>query len=240
MKLLELQRRMLADVMSSGGAADYVKPNDRLTSRERLGIYRDQYRIRLLDSLLDDFPGLRKIVGARKFEKLAKAYLDAHPSRSFTLRDLGRDLPQWLRGNPEFAGDRFGIAIEMARLEWAHIESFDAAEKKPLYKNDIAGKIELQPHIRLLTLHYPVDELRLDAQRKLRSRDTERSLFHLATHRADGSVYYRRLETGEHRILGRFKKGATLATVLRGVSEQDIQEWFTNWARLGWLCRADL
>ena len=73
-------------------AADYIAPNDRLTSHERLEIYSRSYWYRILDSLYDDFPGLRAIIGDEAFHKLSRAYLAAHPSRSFTMRNLGHAL----------------------------------------------------------------------------------------------------------------------------------------------------
>src|SRR5450432_2040752 len=56
-------------------AGEFVKPNDRLTSFERLAIYNRQYWFRILDCFRDDFPGLLAVLGERKFEKLSRAYL---------------------------------------------------------------------------------------------------------------------------------------------------------------------
>ena len=39
---------------------ELVKPNDRLTSTERLNIYHRQYWYRILDSFNEDFPGLAR------------------------------------------------------------------------------------------------------------------------------------------------------------------------------------
>ena len=73
-------------------AEEIIKPNDRLSSFERLEIYNRQYWFRILSALGEDFPGLRAIVGNRRFEKLAIAYLFDCPSHSFTLRNLGSRL----------------------------------------------------------------------------------------------------------------------------------------------------
>src|SRR5581483_11509311 len=73
-------------------AGAFIKPNDRLTSFERLEIYNRQYWFRLKDCFYEDYPGLRAILGDRRFERLACAYLDRYPSQSFTLRNLGRHL----------------------------------------------------------------------------------------------------------------------------------------------------
>src|SRR5277367_1821726 len=75
--------------------AEFIKPNNRLTSFERIEIYNRQYWFRLIDSFYDDFPGLRAILGRLKFNKLATEYLTAHPSTSFTMRNLGRHLSEF-------------------------------------------------------------------------------------------------------------------------------------------------
>ena len=48
-------------------ADSFIKPNDRLTSFERLEIYNRVYWFRVLDCLYDDYPGLRAVLGERKF-----------------------------------------------------------------------------------------------------------------------------------------------------------------------------
>src|SRR5580658_11114929 len=172
MNLLELQRRFAGAVMSplkasvSAQANELVKPNERLTSTERLNIYHRQYWYRILDSFSEDFPGLRAMLGERAFERLAKAYLTDCPSQAFTLRNLGSRLDRWLTEHPQFAGQKVGLALDMIRLEWAHIEAFDSAERKALGPEDLIElgpemAIALQPYIRLLELQYPVDKLRV-------------------------------------------------------------------------------
>ena len=83
-------------------AAQFIKPNDRLSSFERLEIYNRVYWFRVLDCLYDDYPGLRAIVGERKFMKLTTAYLAKYPSASFTLRNLGQRLEKFLREEPHW------------------------------------------------------------------------------------------------------------------------------------------
>ena len=167
--LLEVQRRMAnaifqpmtrSDRMPGGADAEFIKPNNRLTSLERLEIYSWSYWFRILDSLYDDFPGLRAVLGERDFRRLSRAYLAECPSRSFTLRDLGSRLVEWLERNPRYGGSCQALAINMARLEWAHIEAFDNAAEKALAPGDLLElgpdfRARLQPYIRLLGLEYP-------------------------------------------------------------------------------------
>ena len=99
MKLLELQRTMARAVMQPltftermqriapdgqpmrAYAARFIKPNDRLTSFDRLEIYNRQYWFRVLSSMVEDFPGLRAVLGAARFEAMSKAYITDCPSR---------------------------------------------------------------------------------------------------------------------------------------------------------------
>jgi hypothetical protein len=258
--LMEFQRRVAGAVMSpltasiGAEAKQLVKPNDRLTASERLNIYHRQYWYRILDSFNEDFPGLCSILGNRAFDRLSRAYLTDCPSRSFTLRNLGASLEKWLTEHPEFAGQHLALALDMARLEWAHIEAFDNAERKALGPEDLLVpgpelRLTLQPYVRLLALRYPVDELRV----QLNERRDEQSVasnavgqprrpkvrrfarlkpqpIFLAVHRIDFTVYYRRLDADEFRLLEAFREeqsiGSALDSVLAGTEQ--IQNWFAN------------
>src|SRR5580704_16583727 len=120
-------------------ANEIIKPNDRLSSFERLEIYNRQYWFRILSALAEDFPGLRAILGERGFEKMSIAYLVDCPSESFTLRNLGSRLKKWLRAHPEYMGKDERLALDMVRLEWAQIEAFDEAAQPRLTEADLPG-----------------------------------------------------------------------------------------------------
>src|SRR5277367_3469922 len=185
MKLLSLQRRMARAVMTplTGSermrstapdgrsmravASAIIKPNDRLTSFERLEIYNRQYWFRVLSGFAEDFPGLRAVLGTRAFDKVAQAYLIDCPSKSFTMRNIGSQLEAWLGKHPKYAGPRQKLAIDMVRLEWAEINAFDGRRETPLTAADLAQanpaklRLRLQPYVQLLDLRYPVDDLLL-------------------------------------------------------------------------------
>jgi hypothetical protein len=261
MSLLSLQRTMAKAVMQpltpsehmskrapNGGpmakyAAGFIKPNDRLTSFERLEIYNRQYWWRLMASLAEDFPGLQAILGNRRFDALCKAYLADRPSRSFTLRNLGRDLHSWLKKNPKWAASKQSIALDMVRLEWADIEAFDGAAEQPLRSADVAKsgggnlRLRLQPYVQLLKFQYPVDSLVLEIrrfnddteflsntfrERRKRKRVTavarlKPNTIFLAVHRVDDTVYFRRLESTQYGLLLAMQKGKTLGQAVSQV-----------------------
>jgi hypothetical protein len=228
-----MQRKAPGGGLMSAYAARYIKPNDRLTSLERLEIYNRQYWFRVLGSLAEDFPGLRAVLGARRFEAMCKAYLAKCPSRSFTLRNLGAQLETWLRQNPGWLGGRRALALDMVRLEWADIEAFDGQARPPLRSQDLLElkltklQLGLQPYVQLLELHYPVDNLLLEVkhgeatpdrasnavqERRKRSKvravaRLEPAQIYLAVHRMDFSVYFRRIESEEFALLCWLRRG---------------------------------
>jgi Putative DNA-binding domain len=258
MRLLELQRTMARAVMQPltasehmqrtapdglpmrAYAARFIKPNDRLSSFERLEIYNRQYWFRLLSSMAEDFPGLRSILGGRRFDAMCNAYLVDCPSSSFTLRNLGSRLESWLRKHPKWAGDKQDLALDMVRLEWADIEAFDSKAEPTLGPNDLAAaagpnlRLHLQPYLQLLALRYPVDDLLLAVrkddedttfasnafqERRKRSRvhavaKLKRASIFLAVHRIDFSVYFRRIEAEEFAILTALCRGLTLGKAI--------------------------
>jgi hypothetical protein len=259
MTLLEVQRRMAratlrpltgSDRIAPNADAGFIKPNDRLSSAARLEIYSRSYWFRVLDSLCDDFPGLRAVLGQRTFHRLSQTYLAECPSRSFTLRDLGSRLEDWLQGNPQFAGSRHALALDRVRLERAHIEAFDNAAEEVLGPGDLLElgpnfRARLQPYIRLLALQYPVDDLRIHLKKRVRRLKAEQVF--LAVHRIDSTVYYRRIAAEEYRLLAALREGQAIGTAIRLAFENSLasteeqrsmlEKWFALWVELGWLAR---
>ena len=250
-------------------AAGFVKPNARLTSFERLEIYNVQYWLRVMASLTEDFPGLEAVLGRTRFEDLARAYLAECPSRSFTLRNLGSRLEPWLRANPGRIEPLGELALDMVRLEWAHLEAFDQAHLPVLGPGDLdrldaAARLFLQPHLRLLHLGYPVDDLLVEVRAEGRAGDTPgnsavaarrrrvvrraaartREEVFLAVHRHQDTVYYKRLAPEAWRLLQALAAGAPLGDAIEaGFAGSDLpeadrpdflREAFRTWARFGW------
>ncbi|HUN88128.1 MAG TPA: putative DNA-binding domain-containing protein [Terriglobales bacterium] len=245
-------------------AETIIKPNTRLTSFERLEIYNRQYWFRVISSMADDFDGLRAVLGEKQFQKLVVAYLNDCPSTSFTLRNLGSKLEEWLTGHRDYAADRFGIALDMVKLGWAEVETFDSEGCRPVTADDIAQMgddpfLRLQPYIRLLELTHPVHDLLLKLRQ--RRRDDEAPMRKLparslpgsqqtfvAVHRQENSVYFKDLDATAFAMLRLFQSGSTVSHAIestnweeRGIDEISaaVREYFANWAGLGWFCKAD-
>ncbi len=235
-------------------AAEFVKPNDRLTSFERLELYNKQYWFRLVDCMYEDYPGLCAILGDRKFNKLLQAYLTVYPSRSTLLRNLGDKLEQFLTDEPQWAAPHQKMSLDMAKFEWAQVAAFDASEKKPLTPDDLLGKdpaklrLGVQPHITFLELRYPLDEfviamkkegLRGEASnatdgfvhKSRRAKPPKPGKTFVAVHRQNNSVFLKRLEKDHYTILTSLRDGATVGEAVARAIETSRR------SKAGWPAR---
>jgi hypothetical protein len=257
-------------------ADSFIKPNDRLTSFDRLEIYNRVYWFRVLDCLYDDYPGLRAVLGEEKFMRLITAYLAKYPSASFTLRNLGSRLEKFIREEPKWVAPRFAIALDMTKFEWAQVVAFDDPANPVITTDDILDappaklRLGLQPYLSLLELNYAVDEFFLvvkkgdsavlrdeasntfdekphSARRRRVIKMPKRERVHLAVHRYDNSLFYKRLEPEAYAIFSGLGRGLSVEKACtRAITTSkrkkvnwptQLKQWFDEWASLGWFCR---
>jgi hypothetical protein len=134
---------------------------------------------------------------------------------------------------------------------------------------DASSRLGLQPHLQLIALDYEADDLVLALHDQQKRETSEAGRKHhdgpaapaklprlrrkptwVAAHRVDLSVYYRRLKREEFLTLVAIRRGLPLAEALEaGFRDsrlpesrrpQQVREWFSNWAELGWICAPDL
>lgn len=237
-----------------------IAPNAKLSAFERLEVYNRQYWFRLFEALDQDYPALTKLLGQSQFRKLAEAYLTDCPSASYTLRDLGSRLEAWLDAHPQFGGKYPEAAIDVARLEWAYVEAFDAAEYPPVKPEELAAageeaRLRIQPHVRLVELRCAVDEFTAQAHEydyakrgrryfgKARFKLLDES-FTIAVYRKNGLVAQIPVGTEAIALLKALAEGKSLGDALESAflgspvpAEQiapRVQKWFQTWSSLGW------
>jgi hypothetical protein len=233
-------------------AADLLTPSPTLAPVERLELYHRQYWYRLLDSIADDFPALRAILGADAFGRLVEAYLEAHPPRSFTLLRLGAGLADFVcTGAVDLAWPVH--AEDMARLEYALCAAFEAGDAAPVPASELAtARLRLPPHVHLLACRTPVDTLwrRVDdgaSPGRLGAPSAKPSRF-VAVYRDDLVLRIERLPRAAHVMLTAIAETGSLDAAMDRVAaakvlprqggEQKVSAWFATWIARGWLCAA--
>lgn len=117
---------------------------------QRFAVYRNNFAVSLVEALADSFPVLRELVGAAFFRTLADAYVRRVPPRSPVLAWYGADFPDFVAAFPAASGVPY--LADVARLEYARILAFHAADAAPLPAAVLAAalrKPEQLPALRL-------------------------------------------------------------------------------------------
>lgn len=211
-------------VLPPAALSAVILPSRTLDPIERLAIYQGMYPLRMEEALATDYPGLKHFLGAHEFFALVQGYVRAHPSQSFTLNPLGRQLPEYVLG---VAGlKRRAFAHDLARLERAMSDAFDAPHSLPLSEAEIAAvapeawegaRLETVAAFQLLAFRYPVgawlDSLRdqdQDEHGHHRHPSTRRRDTYATVYRRDYAVYRLDLTRAAHHLLGDLAAGRTL------------------------------
>lgn len=135
-----------------------VKQQGEMSAEDRVSIYVDGYRLRLIEALQDSFSALHTLMGDDDFERLCLQYIDQYPSQHFSIRYFGNQLAEYLSNNEEFESS--DLLQEMASFEWALRGAFDAKDREPLKLDDLSQlapddwpELTFQLHPSLHSLH---------------------------------------------------------------------------------------
>lgn len=208
---------------SRAAIMERIRPDRGISAEERLSIYRHAYFARIHDVLRDDYGALHALFGDAAFHDLVKLYLMAHPPRSHSLRDVGAKLSVFLAGPvAEPFTARWPYSADLAALEWALVDVFDAADRRVLVREALSAlpssgwaalELELVPAHRILALAWPVQRLRQawSSERPLPSLDPSPTT--VLVHRHREQVFVRSLGELEDRTLALVREGCDFATV---------------------------
>jgi hypothetical protein len=153
-----MQRHLLGE--TSQVIADIVDAPP-LPAADRLAIYRNAYRVRLIDALNDTYPVLHGLLGDDMWVALGEAYVALHPSCFRSIRWYGAELADFLSGASPYSDEP--ILAEVALLEWTLSEVFDARDAKVLPRAVLSAvdpeawsgmKFEFHPSLRLLEFRW--------------------------------------------------------------------------------------
>lgn len=136
--LRDVQRGFWASLHTGDPDAELtavVLPTPALAPADRIRIYVDMYGARLVEVLGEDFPETARILGDG-FEGLCHRYLARHPSENPSVRHFGTHLPAFIAA--EGAVHAPWLA-DLARLERARVDVFDAPDAVPVRVADISA-----------------------------------------------------------------------------------------------------
>jgi hypothetical protein len=250
-----LSRPAAAALVPPDRLDDVVLPSATLTSHERVAVYHDMFVLRMAEALESDYPALAHFVGPEAWLALVHAYVSAHPSRSYTLNVLGQSLPGWLRQAPALRSR--GFCQDLARLEWAVTEAFDAEETGRLCEADLAAlpaeawqSARLVPSaaLRLVTLRWNANEWLDSAKDEAHDHPRpRRRSSRVVVFRERYAVFRRELPPPAFRLLADLVAGRPVGRALKAAlrrrgapAPETLQRWFRSWAEDGLFSRIEL
>jgi len=228
-----------------------VLPSKALTSVERLELYAHMYYARLIEVMEAEYPTTRQILGAHEFAVACRKFIARNPSRSRTLNSMSEKFPDFLaRHLPQ--GPRRGLVADVARIERAMEDVFDAPRAEPMTAAQFAAigadqwervRLNVNPALRLLTLRYPANDT-MNAVRAGRKPRIPRPRKTFAiVYRRGYSVFRRDQEPEQFRLLTALVSGRVLAAAVRasiggrsGSADRlasKLGAWFREWAAAG-------
>ena len=217
--------------------------------------------MRLVDCLREFFPCLRAALGDEIFGDFALAYLQRHPSQSYTLHRLADQFADFLSETQP--ADGWGeFFVDLTRLEHAIEIVFDAQgpeEPTPLERGQGEGLapsltpqsiLALVPGFQLLAFRYPVSSYYTAWKQGDNPPLPDPQNQCIALFRRDYIVRRHELTSLQHALLSAVQSGASLEQALSEVAPQalaagqnvdtlaaDLREWFEGWTRAGFFLR---
>lgn len=229
------------------GLEGLVRSDERLSAVERLDVYANMYFFRILDCLKEDFPAVRATVGETHFHNLVTGYLIDHPSTHPSLRWAGRHLPAFLDAN-DLGRERPWLS-DLARLEWAILDAFDAPDAEPLAPERLEAlpperwaeaRIRLSPSLRIVAVASRVDTVWATAMKGGEVADPAAEATAIRVWRRDLRVLHRAVDAPEAAALGAVVAGEDFANVCAAVAAltsleaaplaatEILQRWFAD------------
>jgi hypothetical protein len=245
------------DAEAAAKTLQIVAPGLRLSPVQQLEIYREQFWLRHIDALKEDFVTIHYLLGEEGFREACESYLAAYPPRSFTLRDLGDRFADFLGKNLPWSDD--DLLHDCARLEWAFVEAFDAPDAPPLDPRSIAeapedawgcARILLDPSVQLLSLSYPGHLFRAEVRDQKTPERPDSAPSYVVVYRGLEKLMYIAIEPRAFSLLRLLAEGTALAPACERVASEErvadasvlepkIAEWFQAWTSYGWVSRVD-
>lgn len=268
-ELSELQRWM-SDALTRRRAVERDPPqvaaararltgNERVAPEAQLETYREQFWLRHTGALLEDFEAVAHVIEQQAWERLVEEYLAEHPPSSFTLRDLGARLPEFVRSATWLP--HHPLSVDLAATEWAYVEVFDAPDSAPLDPSTLAAipehaweqaRLLVAPSVRLLELDFPAPtlrrQLRLGEGPTLPAQKEEHLV--VVYRGGDRDLRHERLGRAEFTLLSGLERGLALLQAAEAVIalgpeaearvESELGSWFGHFAARGWLTGVEL
>jgi hypothetical protein len=136
--LSELQHQFQSVVLNPlpSMSLAWVSASGRAAPALQISVYSHAYRTRLLEVMSKDFSACHQAIGDDDFAALVAAYIEAHPSRYFNIRDFGAHFAEFIARHS--VHETWPWLTQLAGFEWTLNSAFDAADAPVLTEQSLA------------------------------------------------------------------------------------------------------
>lgn len=238
-------RIMQAAILESSPQAlsPLLTPSEAL--QERISVYVEGYRTRLLGAVLSDYPTLAHYLSAESMKTYARAFIESTHSTSYTLDTYPIAFARYLE---TVCDDRFALALAM--MESAIAEVFwlsDSPPYRPSNKLSPESLMELRlkkrTAARLLHLEYPAEQYMQEFRAGTLPEPPPAGANYVLVIRHENAIKRHALGHTEHLILKKLMEGSTVGDTLEQIATQhpallpeiagNLQSWFSRWVTEG-------
>jgi hypothetical protein len=228
-----------------------------VSAEQRIAVYSHGYFARLVECLRDDYPAVAFALGPASFDALCTDFVEAHPPASPSLNFYGAPFPVFCARRPDPLS---GFLSELARLEWAVVESIHADAGAALDAAILAdlpaaawqrARLIPSPALRVVRATHPVQRYYRAFLEGESAVVPDRDASTVAVCRRGADVRHVDIEAMHVRLLERLVQGQPLASALDALDERAtdsndepaaaaLQRAFSEWIASGFFAGINL
>jgi len=116
---------------------DVRRPEAGSARTRRFDVYRNNVAVAAIDALADIYPAVLALVGEEFFRAIAKVFFEQERPASPVMHRYGANFAAFLDGFPP--AQSVPYLGDVARLEFARLQAYNAADAEPLNIAELAG-----------------------------------------------------------------------------------------------------
>ena len=215
-------------------------------------VYNQAYYLRIKECLVSVFPCLYEVCEDAGFSVLVANYLEKHKPESINIKDVGKFFSDFIASG-QFDFD-FGIDVmvlaEIARIEWAESEVFDAPN---IEGTKLANLLSLAPdawdsmtisylsHMRFLSTSYALEPVFESFKKKENPTLPEKVTQFFCIYRKDFRVHRTLISREEFYLVKNLQQGLKLVNAIERVGAEfpgedllrSLPAWVAKWCEVG-------
>ncbi len=207
-----------------------------LSPTDQIGVYAEQYRLRLPEAVIYELRGLEALLGDA-LPPLVAQYLQHYPSQTWTLDRVADQFEEFLASIHAPVEQ-----TDMARLDIAVSHAFTAPDARTFDASTLQAETQLvlQPPVVLLELSTSVFRTRSAALSGLDLPEMEFADFRVVLFRPERKIRHLVLADAAYKLLNAFKTPTSLADGLQTLSQDaftanalaaNLGDWMRTFAK---------